>query len=328
MTASTLLPVPADAPPVRRLGSPRALLLAGTGIAAASLLVALAGLLVDPRWIQGAPAWLKPAKFGISITLYLVTIQWMVGFVRGHRRLLLAIAWVLVVGLVAEIALIDLQVLRGITSHFNESTPLDTAVYSTMGGFVATVFLATIAAALLVLRARGADPALAAGMRWGLLLTLLGMSEAGLMIANTGWSSTGGHTVGAPDGGPGLPLTDWSTEHGDLRIGHFLGLHALQALPILAWLLPAFTALPSRTRVRLVRVAAAGYAGLTVLVTWQALRGQPLLRPDLATLAAAAALVLAVAAAAGLVLRRHLGELRPPEMRVSPVAGAAAAPRS
>ena len=41
--------------------------------------------------------------------------------------------------------------------------------------------------------------------------------------------------IGAPDGTPRLPLTNWSRTHGDLRIPHFFGLHGLQAIPLLAW---------------------------------------------------------------------------------------------
>jgi len=118
----------------------------------------------------------------------------------------------------------------------------------------------------------------------------------------------GAHAVGVPDGGPGLPVTGWSTEGGDLRIPHFVGLHALQALPLLAFALAAlsnrFPRLGDvRVRLHLVLVAAAGYAGLIALVTWQALRAQPLLAPDAATLVAAGLLVAVTAVAATRALR-------------------------
>ena len=93
-------------------------------------------------------------------------------------------------------------------------------------------------------------------------------------------------------------MTDWSTTGGDLRIPHFIGMHALQALPLLALLLTALARrfAPLRdddVRARLVVVAAAAYAGLLALLTWQALRGQPLIHPDIVTVGAAVVLVAA-----------------------------------
>ena len=82
-----------------------------------------------------------------------------------------------------------------------------------------------------------------------MVITIAGASTGGLMTRPTdaqldaddgdapGVTIIGAHTVGAPDGGPGLPGTGWSVEHGDLRVGHFIGLHALQVLPLMAWLL-------------------------------------------------------------------------------------------
>jgi peptidoglycan/LPS O-acetylase OafA/YrhL len=106
----------------------------------------------------------------------------------------------------------------------------------------------------------------------------------------------GAHSVGVADGGPGLPVTRWSTEGGDLRAPHFFGLHALQALPLLAWLLERRR---RDSASRLVIAAAVGWIGLTLVALSQALRGQPLVAPDRATVIAALVVVivsLAVAA--------------------------------
>jgi hypothetical protein len=281
----------------------RHVLFAGCCLLVLALVVSLVGLIVDPRTIEGAPAWLKPAKFGISIVVYLATLRWIAGVVGGHHRLFLVGSVVIVVVMLGEVFAIDLQVIRGTTSHFNDSTPFDTVVFYGMGGLISLAFTATAVAAVIALRHRGLDAASAAGIRWGLLLTVLGMLAALLMIVNTGWHDAGGHTVGAPDGGPGLPLTDWSLNHGDLRIGHFVGLHGLQAMPLVAWILKRRTDLDARTRSRLIAVGAVGWAGLMTLTLWQALRGQALLRPDFGTLAAAGLLLIAVLGSAALVLR-------------------------
>jgi len=190
-------------------------------------------------------------------------------------------------------------VLRGTTSHFNTSTRTDSLILVAMGGLVGVVFLAALVAAGLLVRQRGLPTPLATGVRAGLGVSILGMAEAVLMIMNGTHHPGGGHTVGAPDGGPGLPLTGWSTQHGDLRVAHFVGLHALQVLPALAVLLHRYgAALEPLTQTRLVRTVAVGYAGLVALLTWQAERGLPLLHPDPAVVAvgtAGAALIAGTA---------------------------------
>jgi hypothetical protein len=139
------------------------------------------------------------------------------------------------------------------------------------------------------------DRALGWALRFGVTITIVGAMTGGLMTRPTSaqlsaaragdrMTIAGAHTVGAPDGGPGLPVTGWSTNHGDLRVPHFFGLHAMQALPLLALAL-ARRRVTERARVRLVIAWSASYAALFVILLGQALRGQPLAGPDALTLA-------------------------------------------
>lgn len=307
MTTSLATPLRSSSRPPSTATAARAVLAVGAGVSAAALVIALVGLIVDPTVLTGAPAWMKPAKFAFSIAVYLLTLRWILSYVRGHDRLLAVLSSVITVALVAEIALVEMQVLRGTTSHYNEATDFDAAVFYAMGGIVSLVVIATIAAGVLVLRQRGLDPGLAAGLRWGIGISVLGMLAALTMIFNKGWNDSGGHTVGAADGGAGMPITGWSLEHGDLRIGHFVGLHALQLLPLLAWALLRWTHLDETTRARLLAAAGATYTAVVLLVIWQAMRGQSVVRPDGETLAVAVALGGLAAVAAVAVLRHSRG---------------------
>jgi len=244
---------------------------------------------VDDRVLLGAPLWLKPLKFAISFVAYAGTLAWLLG--RLRERALQRTGWVIVAASAVEMAIIVGQAARGVRSHFNADTAFDAALFSVMGATIVVLWFATLAVALRFLRQPDPDRAVGAAVRLGLVVTLVGLLEGFAMVA------LNGHAVGVPDGGPGLPLVGWSTTGGDLRIAHFVGMHALQGLPLLAAALAAVGRLDENTRLRLVRIAAAAWTGLVVLLTWQALRAQPLLAPDAVTLAALATLVAVTGAA-------------------------------
>lgn len=237
--------------------------------------LALAGALLvamplDDAVILGVDRLLKPFKFAVSIALYCWTLAWFVPYVesRWARR---AIGGVVALCMVVEIALITGQALRGTTSHFNAATPLDAAIFALMGAAIGVnTLMAALLLVFLVARPPRLAPAYLWGLRLGLVLFLLGSAVGGVMVGR------GSHTVGAPDGGPGLALVNWSREAGDLRAAHALGLHALQILPLSGFAISRWRATRGRPVGLLLGVAGV-YAALTVGLFVQALSGRPLL---------------------------------------------------
>ncbi|MFI6473292.1 hypothetical protein ACIBL5_23880 [Streptomyces sp. NPDC050516] len=294
--------------------------------------VSVAGLIVDDRVLVGAPIWAKPLKFSVSFVAYCLTLAWMLQFLTRRRKLGWWAGTVVAVTGAIEMVIITGQVIRGRRSHFNHQTPFDSALYNVMAVTVAVLWLATLILAALLFRSTIADRASARAVRIGAVLGLAGAGLGFLMTQPTpgqvrGASDiVGAHSVGVPDGGPSMPLTGWSTTGGDLRIPHFVGMHALQLIPLALMGLVALGArVPrlrdERIRARLVAVAGAVYAAVPALLTWQALRGQPLVHPDGATLAAAALIAAGATLGSIAALRGPVGGNRAgtPERTKQPV---------
>ncbi|MET9430173.1 hypothetical protein [Streptomyces sp. NPDC003036] len=292
--------------------------------------VAAVGLVVDERVLAGAPVWAKPFKFATSFIAYCLSLAWMLSLLPGLRRTGWWAGTVVAVACAVEMAIITFQAARGERSHFNQGTPFDSALYDAMAGTVVVLWAATLVIAVLLFRARLADRASAWAIRLGAVLALAGaglgfrMSRPAPEQVPGVSEVVGAHSVGVPDGGPGMPLTGWSTTGGDLRIPHFVGMHALQLLPlfllVLLALAPRFVLLrDARVRLRLVLVASAAHAAVFALVTWQALRGQPLVHPDGMTLTAAGVIALLTAAGGWMALRTPARCPRPTPARLERV---------
>jgi hypothetical protein len=286
-------------------------------VMAADLVFTMCGLVVDRRVITGAPAWLKPAKFALSTMIAAWSFAFCIASTRIWPKVTRALDIALAAGLAIEIALIDMQAARGTTSHFNVSTSLDSAVWEVMGVSILCIWLGMLLLTIVLFRQPYARSAWGWSLRLGMVLALIGTGSGGLMTlpnsqqlaeahASGRLPTIGAHTVGAPDGGPGLPVTGWSADHGDLRVAHFLGMHGLQVLPLLAWWIGRRFAGDDRTQVKLIFAIAASYLALFGLILWQAFRGQSIAQPDSLSLASFTAW-LVVTAVAVFVLRDKKG---------------------
>lgn len=256
--------------------------------------ISLIGLLIDDRTLVNSPIWLKPFKFAVSLAIYAFTLAWLLTYLKRFQRLGWWTGTVLATAGAIEMVVIVGQVLRGKRSHFNFETPLDAALFSIMGSTIVVLWVTHAIVAILLWRTKIENDALAWSIRLGLVISFLGLGVGFLMTQpKPGQALDGGtlgaHTVGAADGGAYMALTGWSTEHGDLRVGHFVGMHALQILPV------AVALLGHRANAKLAWVLSGSFLGIFLLVTWQALRGQSLVQPDALTLGTFAGIAAATA---------------------------------
>jgi hypothetical protein len=180
--------------------------------------------------VLGINAYIKPMKFFFSITIFSWTMAWYMFYLQKPRNVR-AYSIAVIVALVYEMVAIVWQAAHGRLSHFNNDTPIDRLLFALMGLAILTFWVWTLIITIMFFRKKDFNlpPAYLWSIRLGLVLFLIFSLEGGMMLRILA------HTVGAPDGGPGLPVVNWSTKYGDLRVAHFFGMHALQIIPLFGY---------------------------------------------------------------------------------------------
>jgi hypothetical protein len=229
---------------------------------------------LDVRLFQGESVWVKPVKFQVALTVYLLTLAFFARWLpagMAARRSYRIYAGVVVFAILAELAWIGGASMHGVGSHFNHGTPLMARLYSLMGLFAVILTSASLVYGIAIWRNRatGLPPALHLAIALGLVLTFALTLPVAATLANLP-----GHFVGTPVSGAHVPLMGWSREVGDLRTAHFFATHPMQFLPLAG--LAAAALLPARAGRLAVWGAAALYVAFVAWAFTSALAGQPL----------------------------------------------------
>ena len=230
----------------------------------------LAASLIDDRTLMGISVWIKPLKFLISGAIYILTLGFLITlypFSKRKKNLLNNIvSWSFLI----EIGLIIYQGSRGVQSHYNRSNSFDSLIYTAMGILIAINVLIMALFIFDTIRLKLKTPKL---LQWAILLGWLilffGSLVGGLMISKMS------HNIGIEDGGPGLPLVNWSTIAGDLRVAHFFGLHGLQIIPIFGLLIFNKWKTTIRNQIIIVTIFGLVYALWIGYTFYQAKQGLP-----------------------------------------------------
>jgi hypothetical protein len=213
--------------------------------------------------VHGVNAWIKPFKFAISIGLFAWTMGWYCHYLSNFNTTIFN--WTVIILFGFELVYITLQASKGQLSHFNISTATYSMLYSLMG--LAATLVTLYTAYIGILFFTQSFPNLPIYYLWairlGILIFVVFSFEGALM------GSRMNHSVGAVNDNSNWFIVGWSKTVGDLRISHFIGMHALQLLPLLS-----FYIFKNTTAVIIISVL---YGLLATRTLVQALNGKPFL---------------------------------------------------
>jgi hypothetical protein len=221
--------------------------------------------------IMGINSMIKPIKFALSIWIYAWTMAMLLFYVNDKKKVR-NLSILAVITMVYEQFAITFQAFRGQLSHFNNSSILGGILYAFMGIFIVTLTVQTLRISITFIRQKTytISTSLVLCIQIGLIYFVIFSFFGGYI------SVSNGHTVGAIDGGKGLPLINWSTTFGDLRVAHFFGIHALQIIPLFGyWVSGKYE---SATAIKAIWVFSVIYLAYVCFTMIQALMGMPFLK--------------------------------------------------
>jgi hypothetical protein len=214
--------------------------------------------------VYNVNAWYKPFKFAFSTFTLVWAMAWYCHYLPSFN--INIFNWSVIVLLGFEIVYIALMASQGKTSHYNVSSPFYSAMFSMMAlaATLVTLYIAYIGLLFFTNSFPDLPRHYVWAIRLGILIFVIFSFEGFLMGGRMS------HSVGLENDNSNLFIFGWSTLVGDLRVSHFIGMHALQVLPILSFYLLKNTKLT---------IAIGILYGLLALFTLiQALNGNSLLK--------------------------------------------------
>jgi len=193
-------------------------------------IITLILIFFDSTQVSGINRWIKPTKFAFSIGLYIITLIYVFDLLPVHWITQIA-GSIIIITMVGEIICTVLQASRAVASHFNTSTPFDAKVFSIMGVliFINTFILIIL---MLIIIARPEIDLTTKVAFVAALGSILIASYFGVKMV-----SINHHHLYPEMSGRSVPFLGWNIKAGDLRIPHFIGLHGLQIIPLVAFVM-------------------------------------------------------------------------------------------
>jgi len=224
----------------------------------------------NPYQVLGLNSMIKPIKFAISISIMSYSLAWFLYYLNEKRKVNIY-TYVTIIAMLFEQFAITFQALRGEQSHFNNSNTFGIILFASMGVFILAFTFWTAYITILFFQQKNFDihSTYLLGIKIGLTLFVIFSLFGGYIAQQPG------HTVGSNDGNEGIMFINWSKFFGDLRVAHFFGIHSLQIIPMLAYLLSKI--FPTTLSKNILLVVSLAYTIFILFTMFEALFGKPFL---------------------------------------------------